>query len=179
MLSPRCCIVFAELSTGQIQSSRVTEPEQHSHCVIHATMPISNLDAPRSAQFSQPASESVSQAAKQPNGDLLFPSEYILRSLIHFLSITVMQRRFVIKNFTHIHIKIRGMCKSRADVYTRMHTCTHARTHTVIWRCVSVCLFHVEHSLGCSNLMSPLTQTDSLAEEPHPSVLTQKCTNHI
>lgn len=173
MLSPRCCIVFAELSTGQIQSSRVTEPEQHSHCVIHATMPISNLDAPRSAQFSQPASESANQAAKQPNGDLLFPSEYILRSLIQFLSITVMQCRFVIKNFTHIHMKIWGMCKSCADV------CTHARTHTVIWRCVSVCLFHVEHSLGCSNLMSPLTQTDSRAEEPHPSVLTQKCTNHI
>lgn len=48
-------------------------------------------------------------------------------------------------------MKIWGMCKSCADV------CMHARTHTVIWRCVSVCLFHVEHSLGCSNLMSPLT----------------------
>lgn len=36
-----------------------------------------------------------------------------------------------------------------------MHDCTHAQSFVDVWCYVCVWLFHVEHSLGCGNLMSP------------------------
>lgn len=83
---------------------------------------------------------------------------YILRSLIWFLLLTVMQCTFVITNSTDIFIKKYDcvICARAMQTHAWLHASRHTHGHS--WVCkfyVCVCFFHVEHSLGCGNLMSP------------------------